>query len=112
MQGEPVQARRGLYPRVVEWSQGWARHTVDLATGEHSVRRAPQTGLQITGYSRIAPPHRRINLGLVDTIITPDGPRQFVDPDAEVLSSGEIVRRGTRRSDVDRRRPPRRRGVL
>ena len=96
-----------LHPRTVEWSQGWARHRLDLLTGEHSVRRAPARELRVTEYTpRIVRP-RRINLGLVDTVIAPDGTRQFLDQDAQVLPSGEIVRRR-----ADRQRPPRRRGVL
>ncbi len=92
---DEIRPRRGLHPRVVLWSEGRLRHRVDLVTGAHSVRRQRPTAPSVAGYSRIRPIGRRLDFGRVDTHIDAAGtPRQFLDPAAEILPTGEIVWRG------------------
>ena len=97
----PRRGPHGQFPRVIEWKQGWAHHTLDLQSGAHAIRRArpadPDRSFSVVSYQSLPAPRRKMDMGFVVVDFDREGARFRLDPSFEVTQSGDIVRRRTQR---------------
>ena len=75
-----LRLQRGEYPREVQWFDGELSFTHDLLTGNRQVQFLdepyignPQDSFRVIATSRDAPSLQRIDLGVVDVLISQQG---------------------------------------
>ena len=84
---QSARRRAASYPRTVSWRQGSLEITLDLINGTRDVKQTsnpyygrPSDTFRVVAYSDEPPGRQRVELGVIDVIITPDG-IQFVTDD-------------------------------